>query len=128
MQTKSINNEFRHADSCLEAARVTLEAGIVDACFNRLYYTVFHAARALILSKDLETKSHEGVYTFLSKEFIKPGIISKSENEMYQALIDMRATADYGYFTDLSIADANVFLPQAEAFLAKAKSLLGFST
>ncbi|MCD8387559.1 MAG: hypothetical protein LUD17_11825 [Bacteroidales bacterium] len=42
-----------------------------------MYYACFYAAIALLLSRGIETKSHEGVQRMLGLHFIKPGLIGK---------------------------------------------------
>ena len=124
MLQKSISEELLHADICIKSAKLNLEHDIIDACVNRMYYAVFHAARALVLSKDIVPKSHKGVYTMLSKEFVATGTVSKEMGKMYFSLMDMRATADYGYFASLTEEEVLTYLPQVEAFVARAKALL----
>ena len=124
MLQKFISEELQHADICIKSAKINLTHGIIDACVNRMYYAAFHAARAPVLSKDMVAKSHKGVYTMLSKEFVATGILSREEGKMYFSLMDMRATADYGYFATLTQEEVDIYLPQVEAFVAKAKSLL----
>ncbi len=124
MLQKSITEELAHADVCLRSARVTLDASLVDAAFNRLYYAVFHATRALLASKEIVTISHKGVYAMLTQELNKPGLLDRSAAKLFSELMGLRATADYGYFTDLTMEQAELYLPQAEAFVEKVKELL----
>ncbi len=46
----SVTEFLRKADFALEAAKRDLGAGDFDGAANRLYYAMFHAARAALLS------------------------------------------------------------------------------
>ena len=46
----SVTEFLRKADFALEAAKRDLAAGDFDGAANRLYYAMFHAARAALLS------------------------------------------------------------------------------
>ena len=124
MIQKSVAEEMQHAETCLRSAKVNLENDIPDAAFNRLYYAAFHATRALLVARDVVTKSHKGVYTMLNQRLVKEGPLAATDSQLYGQLMSLRATADYGSFSTLTGDEARAYLTQVEAFVARAKSLL----
>lgn len=125
MLNKSTPEEIEHAEVCLAAAKVNMAEGFLDVVFNRMYYAVFHAARALVVERGQDVKSHKGLHTTFSLLFFKTGVFPKEEARLYKELMDLRATADYGHFTDLSAEEAEAYLPRVEAFLDRVKAQLG---
>jgi len=49
------------ADAALEQADLLLKAGHPDGAADRCYYSMFHAASALLASKGLQYTSHRAV-------------------------------------------------------------------
>lgn len=45
------------------------------AVVNRLYYTCYYAASALLLNHHIEAKTHNGVKTQLSMHFVRAGLL-----------------------------------------------------
>lgn len=121
MKDKTVQEELTHADRCLGAAKLNIEGGYEDAAFNRLYYTAFHAARALAVSKGHQPKTHKTVF---GSEWVVPEVFNKEDSTMYRKLMDFRATADYGYFADLTLDEARTFVPEVETFLERVKGVL----
>jgi uncharacterized protein (UPF0332 family) len=67
----------------------------MNSCVNRLYYAAFYATFALLLSKNIEVKSHDGVKKKLGEEFVIKGIIPKESAKVFAILSDYRHKGDY---------------------------------
>ncbi len=52
-----------------------LDLGSYSGAINRFYYAAFHAARALLATKNLDS-AHSGVISLFNREFVKIGIIN----------------------------------------------------
>lgn len=50
-----------------QAARVLSQNGFWNSAINRLYYAVFYAVNALLVSNEIYTHSHSGMRTQFSK-------------------------------------------------------------
>ncbi len=79
------------------AEKLLKEEELADSV-SRAYYGMFHAARALLLEKDSNPKTHQGVISELGKLFrnqIDPELISQMSQ-----IQSLREDADYEpYFT-----------------------------
>ena len=62
---------------------------------NRLYYACFYAVTSLLLSGEIETKTHSGTKQLFGLHFVKTGKISEENNKLYTKLFHMRQSADY---------------------------------
>ena len=51
---------FENAEEALKSAELNLENEYYSASINRSYYAVFYAARALLLKKGKNPKTHSG--------------------------------------------------------------------
>ena len=121
----SIGSEMTHARTCMRAARLLPEHEDAHGCANRLYYCVFHCARALITDGGHAAKSHVGLLGTFGLHFVRTGRFSESEGRLYKSLMDLRQDADYGVFVDVALEETRALLPAVAAFLAKAEALLG---
>jgi uncharacterized protein (UPF0332 family) len=59
------------ADEKIEVAHKLFELGYFDDATSRAYYGMFYAAKAILLSVDVDTRSHTGVLNQFSQQFIK---------------------------------------------------------
>jgi uncharacterized protein (UPF0332 family) len=66
------------ANASLQAAKLLKDAGLLDDSASRAYYAVFHAASALLLSRDLTFNSHTGTLRAINLHFVKTGELNQS--------------------------------------------------
>lgn len=83
------------AEDCLRSADLLDTHGQVADAVSRLYYYVYHTVRALLLSRGLEPKTHEGSVRLLGMHFIKPGIVDARASHILAKLMKYREEADY---------------------------------
>ena len=62
---------------------------------SRLYYCVLSHVRALLLTLDLETRSHEAALRLLSLHFVKAGTLPRETAHVFAKLMKFREEADY---------------------------------
>lgn len=98
----------------LEKAKATFHEGeqlealeLEDGAVNRFYYSVFHAARALLSTKDIEPSKHSGVMAVFNKEFVKTGIVSVQASKTFTEIFSMRNQADYTDFVNFTKEEVN---------------------
>jgi uncharacterized protein (UPF0332 family) len=106
------------AKSLLRDAETLFQASSNESSANRSYYAVLAAARALLALRGKDPESHEGVKVFLSKEFIKPGILPAHSGEIFRVLQARRMDSDYGDFVEIRPAEAEDSLKKAREFVA----------
>lgn len=136
-------NEFRLAKSLLilsgnEEIKKQLEAETDDtfysAAISHAYYAMFYAAKALLLTKNIDTKPpeiHKKTVDAFKKEFVDTGVLDVELLTFYKKMI---VTADEllnilgrekwkrGHFTYQTIPQTN--MPVAEESLKNAKKFL----
>lgn len=95
-----------------------------DFVANRLYYSAFHAALALLINDGHKTSTHRGIVALLGLHYIKTGILSIEEGKMYSRLQTMRDESDYNCAFTATKEDIELYVEQVGAFLTKVRTLL----
>lgn len=86
------------------------------------YYSMFHAAKALVLKKGYREKSHYCLVVAIRELYIKDGTMNEELIDSLEPCMHLRHDADYGLIYDQESAE--VALHYAEEFISVAKKLL----
>ena len=108
----------------LEDAAFLADAGRYNLAANRLYYALYYAASALLLSKGIATKRHSGLITQMHMNFVKTGVLSTDEGALFKVMFDLRHEGDYEDFVDVEQMDIAEYTPQVCALVDKLKNLV----
>ena len=92
---KNISEELQRANEAIKAASILYEAGLLNYAISRLYYFVLYNVRALLLTKGLQAKSHEGALRLFGLHFVKEKIFSAKSSHIFSKLMKYREEADY---------------------------------
>ncbi len=122
--TNEIKSNFDRANSSLQAAKLLKDAGLLDDSASRAYYSVFHSASALLLSRGFTFHSHTGVLRAINMHFVKTGELDRSFGREINWLAELRQVGDYGEIRHVEIGDVNRSIEQAEAFLNQVNLML----
>ncbi len=95
-----VKYRMESAFNTLDAARVLAKNGFWNSCVNRLYYSVFYAVNALLVSEEIQTKSHTSTKSQFSLHFVKTGRFDKKYGRLLSKLYDWRQKGDYDNIFD----------------------------
>lgn len=109
----------------LNAAKALLKDGFIDDAISRAYYSMFHAASAVLLAAGITVESHSALKAMFGLHFVRPGKIDKKFSRWLNKLKDERENGDYDIFTSFEYADARMDIEEADGFLAEMKRYLG---
>ena len=73
-----ITTQIEKSRKKLDAGKTLLREGFIDDAISRAYYSMFHAASAVLLSEGITVESHSALKTMFGLHFIKTGRIEKS--------------------------------------------------
>lgn len=121
---ENIRAELDRAAETLAAATLLYKHGYVSDAISRLYYFVLYNVRALLLSKGLEPRSHEGALRLLGLHFVREGLMDKSTAQVFSKLMKFREEADYNPVAMFTKEDFVAFKGEAETLAALIKSRL----
>jgi uncharacterized protein (UPF0332 family) len=121
---KNMEEELSHADESLKAARLLIDSQLFREAIPKLYYALFHVLRALLFTKGLEPKSHEGVSHYFNIHFVREGPFSHDQNRFFKRLMKYRHEADYGLGYEITPQDCNEWYEKIAKFLQEVKDYL----
>lgn len=116
-QAEHAQDEMRLADQALRSASRLVDYGALEDASSRLYYAVFHAARACTTLKRLHSKTHSGLIDLYQQAYGSSPILGK--------LFDARGKADYEpekYNT--TAAEISHQIDEASAFIECCRSIV----
>jgi len=123
-QRELIQFRMEKARQSLAAAKNCLDNGLMEIAASRIYYAVFYAATALLLTKGLSSSKHTGIITLLGREFVKTGLLEEKYGKFLSKMFDRRMAGDYQDFIKFEKAETVQWLNEANEFLDKAVELL----
>jgi uncharacterized protein (UPF0332 family) len=124
IHSNEIQANIDRSNSSLQAAKLLKDAGLLDDSASRAYYSVFHAASALLLSRNLTFNSHAGILRAINLQFVKTGELDRSFGREINWLAELRQVSDYGEIRHVEIDDVTRSIEQAEAFLTQVTVML----
>lgn len=116
-RTDLISYRLQRASETLDEADYNAKGGYFNAAVNRLYYSCYYAAAALMLANNIDSSTHKGIKTMLGLEFIKKGKLDPMYGRIYQQLFENRQSGDYEDFVYCDLELFNQLRPQAEDFV-----------
>lgn len=122
---KLVNKEITVAQSDLSEAKAGYENERYKWSTVQAYYAMFHAARALVYSKDYREKSHYCLVIALRALFVDEGKMdAQSVRDLLNAM-NLRESADYD--AEFSQSGAKAVIESADKFIQKTIEILSIS-
>ncbi len=125
--TPEAADHLKKARTCLDRARVILEAEVPDVAAREAYLAGFHAAQALIVERTgREAKTHKGAHTEFARLTRGEPRVDVELRQFLPKSYDMKALADYGVGTlaDVSAERASAAIQTAARFIECIAGLL----
>lgn len=119
-----IDYRISRAIVTLKEAKYNADGGFYNTAVNRLYYSAYYAASALMLAYGLNATTHAGIKTMLSLHFVRTGKLAVEYGRTFLILFENRQSGDY---EDFVYCDLNLFTelyPKTEAFIEAIKKLI----
>lgn len=91
---------------------------------NRLYYVAFYAISALLVKKEIYTKTHSGLKSKFNEEIIKKGELYASLGEVYNYLFNLRSSGDYRDFIIFTKEEIEPLIERTENLINEIKKLI----
>ena len=110
------------AENLVHTVERLIEIGDLRSAANRIYYIFFYLMSAFIASKELSVKSHSGLISTFTSEYISTGIIDKDVGKTIRNAFDNRSKADYALKPSISEKDIKVSLKKAKEFIIFSKN------
>lgn len=108
----------------LDDAQADLAQGRYRSAVNRGYFSMFHAATALLLAEHLAFSRHKGVISGFSERYVKTGRFPSALGKRLGQAFKMRNKADYNFREQVTPEEAAALVRNATDFAAAAEGLL----
>lgn len=95
----------------------------LESSVNRIYYAMFYAVNAVLITKGLSSSKHGGVRALFNREFVNKGLVEVQWGKFYSDMFDNRQEGDYKDFVKFQKEDVEVWLKKAEEFIKKIEDL-----
>jgi len=109
-----IRYRMERSKEALSAAELMYSEDHFNDAVNRLYYSCFYAVIALLATEGLHPSKHTAARSFLNKNWIKTGRLSKETGLLYNTLFDRREKGDYGDYFRFQKEDVADWLKKVE--------------
>lgn len=119
-----VSYRIEKSHKSLAEARAVGGLGYWNLAGNRLCYSVFHMASALLLDKGLSAKTHAGVIHLLGERFIASGLLDKSYGRLLSRLYELRQSGVYDDMYDATEEEVTPYFDKVEAFIADMENLI----
>lgn len=113
--------EMEKADSTFAENEGLVEKGYWNTLANRLYYALFHAVSAFLISDGREVGSHKGAAIRFHQYYVRTGIFSEDEGSFYSQMETLREKADYNCFFKVSEADVKARIEPTRQMIEKVR-------
>ena len=112
------------AGEAIENAEYNLKGGFVSATANRAYYGCYYCMIALLYTKNVQAKTHQGAHAKFSELFIKTGLFPVEIASDISVIFDFRQEADYDLDTEITHEEARDLVRRANSFYLLTKAYL----
>jgi uncharacterized protein (UPF0332 family) len=123
-RAEEVHAELLRAEKSLDAARTLLKENFLEDALSRAYYSILHAARAVLLAEGVSVSSHRAVRRLFGSHLIKPGKLAVRLAKILAEEQDDRFLADYDAWfhaererAEKRVSEAAEFLTAIDLFL-----------
>ncbi|AKV66124.1 MULTISPECIES: HEPN domain-containing protein [Microcystis] len=124
MNQNQISSYINQANEELEAATLLLEKNYYRACISRCYYAIYCTVQALLIVKNINTRSHRGVRQQFSQHFIQTGELPLELSKALRITYDLRQLGDYDQVIEITREQTQIALEYATVFVEQASHWL----
>ena len=121
-----IQLRLSQADESLTEARLLVERSMCLGAMDRIYFTMFYCACALLATREFGPSRDGNVAGKFQREFVKTGLIPPEIGDRFKRATQLHHDTDLGAQTPPDanrlnelLADADSFLTTTKLFLAK---------
>jgi uncharacterized protein (UPF0332 family) len=119
-----ISYRLERSRESLHAAEIMLENNMLTFSMNRVYYAMFYAVQALLVSREVSFSKHGQVKSYFNREMIKTGIFPTELGRLYNKAFEYRQRFDYIDFSSPDRKMVAEYLEKARSFITNIQEYL----
>lgn len=120
----NLKDEWLLSDEAWRDGEALRAAGSIRGAISRYYYAAFYAARAALITRDVEAKSHNGTRTEFLRLFVHAGTFPRETARVLTVLQKGREDADYDRTIEIRHDDVDEAMSAAREFREAVAGLL----
>jgi uncharacterized protein (UPF0332 family) len=120
-----INLRLTQAAESLQEARLLIDQKMCRGAMDRVYFTMFYCACALLATKEFGPSRDGNVAAKLHREFIRTSLIPREIGERFKQATQLHQDADLGSHSPPDCNRMKELLADAENFVTTTKLFLG---
>lgn len=121
-----INYRIQKSYDNLNEAKEVSKLGFWSLVGNRLYYSAFHMASALLLDKGFTPRSHSGVIHLIGAQFVAKELLDKKYGRLFSRLFELRQSGDYDDLYDATEDEVVPYIDRTLDFVQDMEKLIVF--
>lgn len=110
-------HRLERARSALAEGEQLVEHQAPTGAVNRFYYAAFHAARALLALRELDSSRHSGVISLFQTHFVKSGEVPPETAKALPRAFEKRLKTDYADFATVTQNEAQQVRVEVQGFV-----------
>ena len=99
-----------------------------EAAANRLYYALFHAVSALLISGGHNVKSHRGILSIFGQYYVRTGRFPREDGSLLSDLVIMRDNADYNLFFEATEEKVRPYIEPTRKMIERIETFIYHQT
>lgn len=120
----AINAKLIKSKALLQELPLLIQYNYQSNAINRMYYACYHATQALLISKNIISKTHKGQIKQLHKNFVSKGNFDLSHAGFLSLLLNLRLDSDYSDDINFQRDDINELFNKTKQYIEYIHSLL----
>ena len=120
-----INFRLEQATASLNEARLLVQQDMRLGAMDRIYFTMFYGACALLATKEFGPSRDGNVAAKFHREFVKTGLIPQEIGDRFKRATQLHHDSDLGSKTPPDSDRLQELLVDADSFLTTTKLFLG---
>jgi len=117
-------HRLERADAACRDGDLLAEQHSYGGAANRYYYAAFHAARALLATRNVDSARHAGVIALFQQHFVKSGDFPADVARALPRSFEKRLSSDYSDFVDISADEIDRVRTEVHAFIDACREFL----
>lgn len=105
-------------------ATALYKEGRYRSAASRLYFSVFHAMRAVLALDGIDRKHHSGIISEFRRLYVKTGIFDREVSSIIATMSLMRHDSDYDDYIPIEKEDLDDMIPKVERLLDSVQDYL----
>jgi uncharacterized protein (UPF0332 family) len=117
-------HRMERAEAACKDGDLLAEQSSFRGAVNRYYYAAFHAARALLATRNADSARHAGVIALFQQHFVKTGDFSSDVARALPRSFEKRLSSDYSDFVEITEAEVVRIKSDVHGFVTACREYL----